>query len=141
MHITLCFLGDLTQLEQQTIVEQLTKMEKPPAFSLHLNKLGNRDTATLRILFHESESLLNLQKKIVQTINKEDSEFSGGHVTLARLSKKIGFDWITEYLAKYNHVFSDLQKEISEIPIQEFQLLSSDIKKGTYNEEAKFTLS
>lgn len=146
LHLTLVFLGELSEAELKILTSGLQRFEFPK-FRLAISGLGTfPEVGEPRILWagiNKSLPLLNLQKQLNQELVKligyqpEDRDYSP-HVTLARINS----DAATGELSKY--LDSNREIEISPFLVEEIVLFSSDFeearKKITYRPEHTFSL-
>lgn len=130
VHITLKFIGDMTQDRCQTMIEKLPGLDYPPGpFDLTLAGCGKfgRDR-TMNIFWigmDRSEPLHHLYDTIENAlaplgIAKETRPFKP-HLTVARNKRDFNFK------SFYNLIDELRDKEIARFPVSSFQVIKSDL--------------
>lgn len=141
MHLTLAFLGELTDLEVNRAKEAL-KMVKQEGFTAHLGRIGVFPSEDyIRVVWvslEPAEKLKEINKKIVSAIKsivRVDERFES-HITLARI-KNIKDK--TEFIEKIKKIETKPLKA----DIHSFSLMKSTLagKGPVYEEIMKFFLS
>ncbi len=123
IHLTLRFLGNVSDMELPKIIRPLNTLSFEP-FTMKIKGVGvfpNQDYIRAVWTGCESTELFSLEKQISTILKgKEDQEFSP-HITLSRVRKRIN---IPSFLEKYGDV------EIGEFTVSKVDLMQSFLKKG-----------
>jgi 2'-5' RNA ligase len=141
LHITLFFIGDQSQEGTLHVVELLSKIKNRSElfqFQLKMKGVVRCQSRSLRVVFEESSGLDNLENEIQVALQPLgiSYNFSGGHATLARLSKEVPEDWIEQYIN--NH--SRFSITLPSFTVKEFVLYESNLKTGEYLVQHTFSL-
>ncbi len=124
-HITLKFLGEITEKEYKNIKENLSKIKFKP-FKLKLNKIGffpdERKIKVIWVGFKDNRELIKLQNQVENATKeyKQDHPFSP-HLTLARIKFVKDKRAFIESLRK-------IQIDDLEFEVHNFKLVKSDLK-------------
>ena len=137
VHITLCFLGEVSEDERKDMEQKLkTLAQKTKSFEIQLKGIGefNQRVLWLGITQGKKETEL-LAREIAEKLNKSREKFTG-HLTIAR-NKTLG--------AKKFKLLVETLKKISfeaKFKVTSFELMESQLQRtgAIYSELKKFEL-
>lgn len=120
MHITLKFLGEVDQKKISAINCKLTEI-KHHKFEIFVKGIGvfpNENYAKIIWVGCESEELVKLVEKINNKLNEFPKEGFKGHITIARIKKKIE---LKHFLEKYR------DWKFGRFKVEKFFLMKSEL--------------
>ena len=143
LHITLDFLGDITQREVDTFsanLETLAKDTEP--FKISIKGVGafpsRKDPKILWIGMENNQPLKKLAAKVKIAVDSMDDKKFSPHLTVGRVKYKSD-----DQKDFYDHFFSQDHRKFGEFVVDHFQLMKSDLsgKDPIYTVIRDFKLS
>lgn len=136
LHLTLSFLGEISDEEARNIKERLIKLKFSP-FKARLGKLGVFPSASyVRVIWislEPSEKIKEIAGKINETLGRKDEKFES-HITLARVRD-------VSDKAALEKALQDIKIEKKEFEVREIKLKKSTLSPQGPVYEDIFTFS